>query len=164
MQDPEFLSQNIIDFSVIIFAVIYNCLVIAIFLLRAKGKSDIEAKLGPPFDLLLIPFGLITLLNVLIGSDIGRIGTLIPMIIFLGYDVWYRQFTKQKPTHHPDKWPKKLIMYLILFYWAGMAISGYSFIISQETGFMILTLFLVSILSYFFYQKKLSKDKQLLST
>ena len=145
-------DQNSIDNYVVLFAIIYNILIIAVFILRAKEKYSLEEMIGPLFDLLLIPFSVLLILNSVNHSDSGRIGTLIPMITYLLYDIWYRQLTKQKPRHHPEKMPKELVLYIILFYFAGMAITGYAFIVSRFSGYIILVIFMSSIVAYFFYQ------------
>ncbi|MHA1991157.1 MAG: hypothetical protein ACW981_19325 [Candidatus Hodarchaeales archaeon] len=160
MQTQELVDQGLIDISVVLFAIIYNLLIIAVYILRAHEKYELEKKIGPPFDLLFVPFGILLLLNILNNSDVGRIGTIIPMLIFLAYDFWYRQFSKRKPTHHPDKMPKELILYIILFYFAGMAIVGYAFLVSQEYGYLVLIVFMLSIVGYFYYQISHNRRKK----
>ena len=157
----QIIEQNTVDISVIIFALIYNLLVIMVFIFRAHERYEQEEKIGPIFDLLVIPFVILLLLNIFISSDRGRIGTIIPMIAYLLYDIWYRQMTKKKPKHHPEKWPKELVLYLILFYFAGMAITGYTFIVSKEYGLLVLTIFMVSIGAYFYYQLTYNKKKKI---
>ena len=155
-----FVEQSIIDHSVIFFSFIYNLLIIAVFILRAKEFYKMEEKIGPIFSLLLIPFLILLLLNILIASDAGRIGTIIPMILYIIFDIWYRQISKQKPKHHPEKMPKELILYIFLFYFAGMAITGYAFIVSKDYGFIVLTIFMISIVAYFYYQINYNKRKK----
>ena len=136
----------------IFFAIIYNLLIITVFILRSYNKYPLEEKISPIFDLLTIPFFALFFLNIIIVSDIGRMGTILPMITFLGYDYWYRQLTKKKSRYHPEKMLKKLILYILLFYFSGMAITGYSFIVSQEDVLIVLAVFMLSIISYFYYQ------------
>lgn len=157
------VNQNEIDFSVIVFALIYNILIIAVFILRANELYKYEERIGPLFDLLIVPFVVLLVLNLLNESDTGRIGTIIPIILYIAYDFWYRQATRQKPKHHPNQWPKELILYLILFYFGGMAITGYSFIVSRENGLFVLTVFMLSIVAYFYYQISYNKRKKLIS-
>ena len=154
------IEQSSIDYSVIIFSIIYNLFIIAVFILRAKELYKVEEKIGPIFSLLLVPFLILLLLNILIASDAGRIGTIIPMILYIIFDLWYRQISKQKPKHHPEKMPKVLLLYILLFYFAGMAITGYAFIVSKDYGLIVLTIFMISIVAYFYYQINYNKRKK----
>lgn len=155
------IDQNYIDGGVIVCALLYNLLIIAVFILRAREQYSLEEKIGPVFDLLLIPFLILFLINLFQTTDSGRIGTILPMVGYLVYDIWYRQMTKQKPRHHPEKMPKELLLYILLFYFAGMAITGYAFIVSRESGYLILVIFMVSILAYFYYQVTYNKKRNL---
>lgn len=157
------VDQNLLDISIIIFALIYNLLIILVFIFRATEQYSKEERIGPIFVLLIIPFLLLLFGNLMNGSDIGRIGTIIPMLTYLLYDIWYRQITRQKPKHHPEKMPKELIIYIILFYFAGMAITGYAFIVSKMYGYIVLTTFMLSIVAYFYYQISFNKRKKLIS-
>ena len=152
-------DQNIIDISIIVFAFIYNILIITIFILRANEWYSYEEKIGPFFDSLFIPFSILFIFNIANHTDLGRVGTIIPMILYLLYDIWYRQLNKRKPRHHPEKMPKMLILYIFLFYFAGMAITGYTFIVSKTYGYFILLIFMCSIGAYFYYQIKYSKKR-----
>lgn len=155
------IEPNTIDILVIFFAIFYNLLIIAVFILRAKELYIYEQKIGPIFDFLMIPFLLLLVINILNLSDTGRIGTLIPIVVYIAYDIWYRQLTKRKPTHHPDKMPKELILYIVLFYFGGMAITGYAFIVSKEYGLLVLIIFMLSIGAYFYYQITYNRKKKL---
>lgn len=157
MNKMMIIDQNYVDAGIIICAFVFNLLIIAVFILRAREQYSLEEKIGPAFDFLLIPFCVFFLFNLLQTNDSGRIGTIIPMIGYLMYDLWYRQMTKQKPRHHPEKMPKELILYIILFYFAGMAITGYAFIVSRESGYLVLIIFMVSIIAYFYYQLTYNK-------
>jgi hypothetical protein len=55
-------------------------LIVGIFVFRAREKFSLEERIGPFFDLLIIPFTIFWLLNVIRFNDFGRIGTIIPMI------------------------------------------------------------------------------------
>jgi hypothetical protein len=106
----EILIDNLVVFS----AIIYYLFLCLVFLLRAYERDKQELMLAPIFSFLLVPFVALWLLNLLNGSDIGRLITGLPIIIYLVYDLWYRLITKKKPQHHPDRWPIGLIVYLIL--------------------------------------------------
>lgn len=153
------INQEYVDYAVIVFALIYNLLIILVFILRANELYEKEERIGPIFDLLLIPFLLLLFLNILNLSDTGRIGTIIPMVVYLLYDIWYRQITSKKPKHHPKKMPKELLLYIVLFYFAGMAITGYTFIVARLFGYIVLIVFMLSIVAYFYYQISYNKRK-----
>lgn len=157
------MDQNLIDTLVVLSTILYNGIVTAVFLLRAYDIEKWEKRMGLPFNLLLIPFTLLWILNLLNGFDFGRLGTSITIIIFLGYDFWYRTLTKEKPRHHPEKWPKRLIVYLILLQLGSITLNGYGFLISQEVGMFVLVTYFISLFAFAFYQyryKKQLKDNQ----
>jgi hypothetical protein len=60
--------------------------------------------------------------------------TLVPMLMFLGYDYWYRVYTEMKPLHHPDKWPRELIIYLVLLYAGSIGLNRYGFLSRKDMG------------------------------
>lgn len=156
------MEQNQIDLCVIVFSLIYNGFLTFIFILRANERSKIEIKLAPVFSLLILPIMVLILINFLSNSDLGRIGTLSIVLIFLIFDFYYRYLTKKKPVHHPDKWPIGLIIYLILYHAAGIALNGYGYIISRTIGHLIVLSYFVALGAFIYYQRKYnaSKNKQ----
>ncbi len=87
----EILIDNLVVFS----AIIYYLFLCLVFLLRAYERDKQELMLAPIFSFLLVPFVALWLLNLLNGSDIGRLITGLPIIIYLVYDLWYRLITKK---------------------------------------------------------------------
>jgi hypothetical protein len=108
------VEQELIDGLVVISTLIYNSLLTAVFLFRAFDWEVWEKRMGIPFNLLIIPFSILWVLNVLNGWDFARLGMSTVIVMFLLYDLWYRTLTKEKPRHHPENWPTKLIIYMIL--------------------------------------------------
>ena len=83
------LIDNLVVFSVII----YYLLLCLVYLLRAYECDKQELMFAPVFSFLLVPFVVLWILNLLNGSDIGRLITGLPIIIYLVYDLWYRLIT-----------------------------------------------------------------------
>jgi hypothetical protein len=131
-----------------------------VFLLRAYERDKQELMLAPIFSLLLFPFVILLILNLINGSDIGRLITGLPIIIYLVYDLWYRLITKKKPQHHPDRWPIGLIVYLILLQIASISLNWYGFLVSQFTGRMLVISYFVMLGCFGFYQNKYNKRKK----
>ena len=152
----EILIDNLVVFS----AIIYYLFLCLVFLLRAYERDKQELMLGPIFSLLLIPFVTLWILNLLNGSDVGRLITGFPIIIYLVYDLWYRFITKKKPQHHPERWPVGLIVYLILLQIASIALNWYGFLVSQITGRMLVISYFVMLGCFGFYQHRHNKRKK----
>ena len=152
----EVLIDNLVVFS----AIIYYLFLCLVFLLRAYERDKQELMLAPIFSLLLFPFVVLWILNLLNGSDVGRLITGLPIIIYLVYDLWYRLITKKKPQHHPDRWPVGLIVYLILLQIASIALNWYGFLVSQITGRMLVISYFVMLGCFGFYQNRYNKRKK----
>jgi hypothetical protein len=154
------MDGDLIDFLMVLFSLVFNIGLIFIFVLRGQRRTQTEAKLGPVFNLLLIPFSLLWLLNLLNNSDWGRLITVFPTIIFLAYDLWYRTVTKKKPHHHPEHWSLGLYVYLILYLIGGIMLNGYAFLVSQLYGFIVLSSYYGSLIAYGYYQYSHKKFKE----
>jgi len=150
---------DIIDNLVVLFSLLFNIVMILVFVFRGQGRTQSEAKLGPVSNLLLIPFSILWLLNLLGNSDLGRLITPFPAIMFLAYDLCYRTATKRKPQHHPENWPLGLHIYLLLYVIGGIMLNGYAFLVSLPYGFIVLSSYYVSLMAYGYYQYKHKKFK-----
>jgi len=154
------MEQALIDNLVVVSAIIYYVFLCLVFLLRVYERDKQELMLAPIFSLLLFPFIVLWILNLLSGGDIGRLITGLPIIIYLVYDLWYRLITKKKPQHHPDRWPIGLIVYLILLQIASIALNWYGFLVSQITGRMLVICYFVMLCCFGFYQNRYNKKKK----
>ncbi len=152
------VDGNLVDALMVLCSFIYNIAGILIFVLRANERKQLEAKLGPVFNILLIPFSLFWVYNLISGRDSGRLITSIPIIIFLAYDLWYRTFTDKKPYHHPKHWPIGLYAYLLLYQLSGIMLNGYSFMISLLYGYIVLASYFGSLAAYGYYQYKHKRE------
>ena len=154
------MEQVLIDNLVVVSAVLYYAFLCLIYLLRVFERDKQELMLGPVFSFLLIPFIALLALNLLSRSDNERLITLLPIIIYLVYDLWYRFITKKKPQHHPDRWPIGLILYLILLQIGSIALNWYGYIISKFYGHVLVISYFIMLGCFGFYQNRYSKKKK----
>jgi ABC-type uncharacterized transport system permease subunit len=154
------MANAIIDYIVILFAVVYYAFLCFVYVIRAFGNDKLELALAPAFSVQLGPFAALWFANLFTGADIFRLITLLPIIIFLIYDIWYRLLTKMKPTHHPKKWPAALVVYLALLMVGSIALNWYGFLVSTMLGRMLIACFFIMMGCFGFYQNKYSKRMQ----
>ncbi len=154
------MDGEIIDFLMVLFSLVFNIGLIFIFVLRGQRRTQTEAKLGPIFNLLLIPFSSLWLLNLLNNGGLGRLITVFPTAVFLAYDLWYRTLSKKKPYHHPEHWSSGLYVYLALYLISGIMLNGYAFLASLLYGFIVLSSYYGSLMAYGYYQYSYRKFKQ----
>ncbi len=154
------MSNILIDNLVVVFSLVYYAFLCAVYLLRSFQREKEELKLAPVFSLLLVPFILLWILNIYIVSDSGRLITGFLIIVFLLYDLWYRLLTKKKPVHHPDHWPKGLIVYLILLQVGCIALNWYGFLVAKIYGNMLVISYFVMLCCFGFYQARHKRRKK----
>jgi hypothetical protein len=154
------MDEVLIDNLVILSSIIYYLFLCLVYLLRGFERDKEELMLAPIFSLLLVPFVALWILNLLNGGDIGRLLTLLPIIIYLFYDLWYRLITKKKPHHHPDRWPMGLIVYLILLQIGSIALNWYGYIVSKFYGHVLVISYFVMLGCFGFYQYSYNKRKK----
>ena len=154
------MDEVLIDNLVITSSIIYYLFLCLVYLLRAFERDKEELILAPIFSLLLIPFVVLWILNLLNGSEIGRLITMLPIIIYLIYDLWYRLITKKKPRHHPERWPMGLILYLILLQIGSIALNWYGYIVSKFYGHVLVISYFIMLGCFGFYQYNYNKRKK----
>ncbi len=147
---------SLIDTALLGFGLAYYAFLCIIFLLRAYERDE-ELRLKYVFSLQLIPFTALFLLN--LRENQSKSITLVPMLVFLLYDLWYRAITEMKPLHHPDKWPLKLIVYLVLLYAGSIGLNWYGFLISRQYGMVLVAGFFAMMACYSLYQIKHNQRK-----
>lgn len=152
---------NLVDGLMLVSTLAYNGLCILIFLFRGLDMEAWERRLGPLFSYLLIPFALLWVVNLTSGADGSLLIVGAPIIIFLGYDLWYRTVAKSKPRHHPEKWPRELVVYVLLYHLGGITLNGYSFLVSLGNGYVALTSYFAALGFYFFYQYRYNRMRRL---
>ena len=154
------MDDVLIDNLVIFSAIIYYTFLCIVYLLRAFERDKLELMFAPVFSFLLIPFVALWTLNLVNESDVGRLMTGFPIIIYLFYDLWYRLLTKKKPQHHPNRWPIGLMVYLILLQIGSIALNWYGFIVSKFYGNMLIISYFVMLGCFGFYQYRYNTRKK----
>ncbi len=153
------VDGELIDSLMVLFALVYNGCIAFLFVARALERGRLESLAGYVVNLLLVPFSILWVLNLLCGSEVGRLITGMPIILFLLYDLWYRTISREKPKHHPRRWPIELYVYLILFFFGSILLVGYAFLISLFDGFIVLAVYYASLAAYGYYQYKYRKTQ-----
>ena len=148
------------DTAGLVLGIVFYLLCAVVFLLRAYEKTEQELRLKYVFSLQLVPFSILFIVNLVSQGRIRHAVTLAPMLMFLGYDLWYRALTEKKPVHHPDKWPKLLIVYLVLMFAGSIGLNWYGYLASEQYGTVLLAGFFVMMGAYSLYQVKHNKRKQ----
>jgi hypothetical protein len=148
---------------VMFFALMYYLLLIIVYILRAHEKSGMEIRLGPLFSAQLIPFIGLWALNLINGFNVSRLVALTPIIIYLLYDLWYRQITRRKPVHHPEHWPLELNVYLLFLMVGSIGLNWYGYIVSDLYGRTLVCSFFVMMASFGYYQYMHNKTKNQIS-
>jgi len=152
------MEGALIDNLVLLFAVVYYTFLVAVYVIRAHGRSELELKLAPVFSVQLVPFGVLWALTILRGES-GRIISLMPIIAFLVYDLWYRLITRRKPQHHPDRWPWELRMYLLLLMAGSIGLNWYGYIVSELYGRVLVACFFIMMGSLGYYQYRYRQSR-----
>jgi len=154
------MEQTLIDNLVVVSAILYYAFLCLIYLLRAFERDKQELMLAPVFSFLLVPFIALWALNLINKSDIGRLITILPIIIYLVYDLWYRLITKKKPQHHPNRWSIGLILYLILLQIGSIALNWYGYLVSKFYGHVLVISYFIMLGCFGFYQNRYNKRKK----
>ena len=140
------------------FGIIFYALTTLVYVLRSYEKSEQELSLKYVFSAQLIPFSIL-LITYLYQKQVKLAVTLLPMLMFLGYDYWYRIYTEKKPLHHPDKWPRELVIYLVLLFAGCIGLNWGGYLISEQYGRILVASFFVMMGAYSFYQYRYNKSK-----
>ena len=150
----------IIDTAGLGLGIVFYGLCAFVYILRAYEKTGQELRLKYVFSLQLVPFSILFIANLVSQGRVRHTVTLIPMLAFLGYDFWYRALTEKKPVHHPEKWPRQLILYLVLMFAGSIGLNWYGYLASEQYGTVLVAAFFVMMGAYSLYQVKHNKRKQ----
>ena len=151
------MSNTLVDNLVFLFAMVFYAFLCLVYIFRAFGKDKLELALAPMFSVQLAPFIILWGVNLVIGSGILRFITLLPIIIYLVYDLWYRLLTKKKQVHHPKKWPAGLVVYILLLQIGCIALNWYGFLILQMYGRALIACYFIMLGCFGFYQGRYNK-------
>ena len=146
------MDRTLVDLSVILFSVVFYAFLCLVYILRGLEKGRAELALSVPFSLQLVPFSILLGLDLVNGTDLLRPATLVPILAFLAYDLWYRHLTKMKPVHHPKKWPVGLVVYLVLMQAGAIGLNWYGYLVSKTYGQLLVACYFVMLGCFGFYQ------------
>ena len=150
---------SLLDTLVLGFGLIFYLLLVIVYIFRAYEKSEQELRLKYVFSAQLIPFTFLFIAQLVSQNQIRQSITLIPILVFLVYDLWYRVLTEKKPVHHPEKMPKELIIYLVLLMLGSIGLNWYGYIVSETYGRILVAAFFVMMGAYSLYQYRYNKKK-----
>ena len=77
------IEGSIIDSAMIMFALVFNGTNVVVFVGRAHGIKRLQSVAGYMMNILIGPFSLLWILNLLNGSESGRLITGLPIILFI---------------------------------------------------------------------------------
>jgi hypothetical protein len=147
----------IVDGLVILFAVIFYAFLCLVYIIRSLGNDKLELALAPAFSVQLVPFGILLGAVMVSGAEIPRIAALLPIVIFLVFDLWYRLLTKKKPVHHPEEWPPELVIYLILLQIGAIGLNWYGYLISKMYGQVLVACYFIMLCCFGLYKGRHNK-------
>jgi hypothetical protein len=141
----------LIDYLIVLFALVFYAFGSAVYLIRARGLSKLELTLSPLFSIQLIPFFALWVLNLGFGNDSGRLLAGLPIIAYLVYDFWYRLIRKTS-IHHPKLWLPGLVIYLLLLFLGSIGLIWYGYLMSNFYGNMLVIAFSIMMSSFGYHQ------------
>ena len=147
----------VVDGLVVLFAVVFYAFVCLVYIIRGLGNDKLELSLATAFSVQLVPFSILLGAVMVFGAEIPRIVVLLPIVIFLVYDLWYRLLSKKKPVHHPKKWPAGLVVYIVLLQIGVIGMNWYGYLISKQHGYLLVACYFVMLGCFGFYQGRYSK-------
>ena len=151
------MLNPVVDGLVVLFAVVFYAFVCLVYIIRGLGNEKLELSLAPAFSVQLVPFSILLGAVMVFGAEIPRIVVLLPIVIFLVYDLWYRLLTKKKPVHHPKKWPAGLVVYIVLLQIGAIGLNWYGYLISKQHGYLLVASYFIMLGCFGFYQGRYNK-------
>ncbi len=155
------MSISLVDTLMVSFSLLFYAFLVVIYVFRAHELDNLELKLAYVYSGFLIPFTILWITNLLGGSGSRRLITGLPIIVYLIYDLWYRLLSRQKPQHHPDHWPFRLYLCLILLQLGSIMLNWYAYLISQSVGNIVLIGYFSMIAAFSYYQYRYKRKKLL---
>lgn len=145
----DMMDYHIIDFAVFIIANLVNLLLIGIFLSRPKGLKRIEYVLGLIVVDMILPVGIIVILNILGKREFWTIVLPLIFLSFLVIELLFDYILKLD-----FRKTKLLGPYLLVYYLALMAMIGYSFLIGKPYGFITLSTYFLNLFATWYSYSK----------
>jgi hypothetical protein len=151
------MGDTLVDGLVILFAVVFYAFLCVVYILRGLEKEKAELALAVPFSLQIAPFAFLFAADIVNGSGMSRPVTLLPILAFLAYDLWYRLLSRKKPVHHPEKWPAGLIIYILLMNAGCIGLNWYGYLVSKMHGYLLVACYFIMLGCFGFYQGRHNK-------
>jgi hypothetical protein len=145
----DMMDYHIIDFAVFIIANLVNLLLIGILLSRSKGLERAEYVLGLIVVAMILPVGIIVILNILGKREFWTIVLPLILLSFLVIELLFDYILKLD-----FRKTKLLGPYLLVYYLALMAMIGYSFLIGKPYGFITLSTYFLNLFATWYSYSK----------
>lgn len=149
-----FVDFRIIDIGIFVIANLINLLLISIFLSRPKGLKKVEHVLGLFVVAMILPAGVVVILNILGKREWWTIVLPLILILFLKIELLFDYILKLNFRKTRLIWP-----YLLLYYLAMMAMIGYSFLIGKIYGFVTLGTYFFGLFATWYSYSKVGHGK-----
>lgn len=122
-----------IDITVFIIANLVNLLLVGLFFFRVSGFEQIAHTIGISITAMILPVGIIIILNIMGKREWWTIALLIPIILFFIVEIFFDYILKLDFRNNALLYPYSIIYYLGL-----IGILGYTFSIGRFFGFFTL--------------------------
>jgi hypothetical protein len=143
------VDLRIIDIGIFIIANVINLLLIVIFLSRPKGLKNVEHICGLIITSMILPVGVAIILNILGDREWWTIVLPAILVLFLAVELLLDYILKLNFRKTRWLWP-----YLFLYYLAMMAMIGYSFLVGNIYGFVILGTYFIGLFATWYSHAK----------
>ncbi len=153
------MVEALVDYLVVLFALVFYAFMSVVYVIRARGLSNLELTLSPFFSVQLVPFLSLWILNFGFGNETGRLLAGLPIIAYLVYDFWYRLSPQQDSKHHPRIWLPGLLIYLLLLFLGSIGLIWYGYLMSNFHGNMLVVAFFIMMGSFGYFQFQTTKKR-----
>jgi hypothetical protein len=131
---------NLIPFTVVLCANVFNLLVVGIMLSRPKQQKQLERYLGLASILLILPLSIVVIFYMINRAGFWMIALPTLMILFLLLELIVDYVLKYE--FRQTRW---LGPYLLFFYMAQWGLIGFSFLVDRVSGFITLLTYFLSL-------------------
>lgn len=143
------VSVTLVDTAVFVIANVVNLLMVAIFLVRTRGKRQVERRLGWIQIALVVPLCVIVVFNFNAGREWWRVVLPLLLAAFLLVELLLDYILQLNFRE-----TRLLGPYLLLYYAALMGMIGYTFMTNTLYGVItLITYFLQLLASWYSYRQ-----------
>jgi len=143
------MDFRIIDTAIFIIANLVNLLLVGIFLSRPKGFKRVEYVLGLIVVAMILPVGIVLILNIQGKREWWTIVLPLILLSFLLIELFFDYILR-----FDFRKTKLLGLYLLVYYLALMAMIGYSFLIGKPYGFITLSIYFLNLFATWYSYSK----------